>query len=126
MNHPKAGENAPAIVKIEKTRRVRVKAFFRPMTSAMPPQMKAPKAMPMRLAVAIHAAWPTLRSQWSLSSGMRNPLSATSQASNMNPRPPMMKMAPWVRHFHGRWAMTSEAVGTDAEVVVDTTTQYPI
>jgi hypothetical protein len=63
MNHPKAGANAPATVKIENTRSVRVKAFFRPMTSAMPPQMNAPSAIPMRLAVAIHAACPTLKSQ---------------------------------------------------------------
>ncbi len=38
----------------------------------------------------------------------------------------MMKIAPWVFHFHGRLAMTSDAVGVEVEEAAVTSTHYNV
>src|SRR4051812_31472722 len=108
QNQTMSGARAPQTVKIEKTSSVAVKATRRPITSAMEPQTKAPTAMPIRFAVPIHAACAGARFQWSESSGMSTPLSVTSQASNMKPRPPITKIFPWTFQRQGRsWTIWS-------------------
>src|SRR6478735_9610563 len=117
-NQRKSGEKAPRTVKIEKISKVAVKAFLRPMVSAMVPQTKAPRAMPIRFDVPIHAASPELSDQCLDSSGMRMPLSVTSQASNMKPSPPIRKILPWTFHRHGSSWTTCSPLGTVVYVFI--------
>ena len=108
----KSGANAPSTVKTENSRSVAVKAFLRPTVSAMVPQMKAPRAMLIRLAVPIQPASPGVSCQWVESRGIRMPLSVTSHASNMNPRPPITKILPWTFQRHGNSWTTCSPLGT--------------
>ena len=64
QNQMKSGEKAPSTVKSEKISSVAVKAFLRPIVSAMVPQTNAPRAMPIRLAVPIQPASPGVSCQW--------------------------------------------------------------
>jgi hypothetical protein len=77
------GERAPSTENSAKISSVMLKAFLRPMRSATVPQATAPTAMPMRFAVATRPFWPAVRPNSVPTSGVRNPLRATSQASNM-------------------------------------------
>src|SRR4051794_14799390 len=106
--NPKLGEAAPSTENSENIASVSVNARLRPMMSAIPPQTKAPTAMPIRLEVPTQATAPLPRSHSLATSGMRKPFRVTSQASNMKPRPPMMKIAPWTFHRQGsRWTTRS-------------------
>ncbi len=117
-NQRKSGEKAPSTVKSEKISSVAVKAFLRPMVSAMVPQTKAPRAMPIRFAAPIQAASPGLRDQCLDSSGIRMPLSVTSQASNMKPRPPIRKIRPCTFQRQGSSWTTCSPLGTVVYVFI--------
>ncbi len=112
QNQMKSGEKAPSTVKREKISSVAVKAFLRPMVSAMVPHTKAPRAMPMRFDVPTHATSPGDSAQCVDSSGIRIPLSVTSQASNIKPRPPIRKILPWTFHRQGSSWTTCSPLGT--------------
>ena len=105
-------------MKIEKISRVAVNAFLRPMVSAMVPQTKAPRAMPIRFAVPIQAASPGLSDQCLDSNGIRMPLRVTSQASNMKPSPPIRKIRPWTFQRHGSSWTTCSPLGTVVYVFI--------
>ena len=111
QNQTMSGEKAPRTVNREKTSRVAENARLRPIASAMDPQTNAPMAMPSRFAVPIQAACAGTRSHSLDNSGISTPFSVTSQASNINPRPPMRKIRPCTFHRHGRFWTTWSPVG---------------
>src|SRR5208283_1825451 len=82
-NQSKDGANAEARENKEYVNTAQANTRLRPNASANDPPIKAPRAMPAKVAVPNSPSWKLLKFHTGFISGITKPIKSTSQASNI-------------------------------------------